>query len=61
MTAFLNLDLLRAHAAPEALYGSLHRADVMRLALAASWLIAPDGRLVCRWRLDDRAPDDPPD
>jgi hypothetical protein len=61
MTAFLNLDWLRAHAAPEALYDTLHRVDAMRPALAACWLTAPDGRLVCRWRTDDRASDDPPD
>jgi len=61
MTAVLNSDLLRAHAAPKALYDTLHRVDVMRPALAACWLTTPDGRLVRRWLTDDRAPDDPPD
>jgi hypothetical protein len=61
MTAFLTVDVLRAHAVPVHLREALRRADLSRPVLLARWLIAPDGRPICRWQTDDPAPEFPPD
>jgi hypothetical protein len=53
MTGFLNLDQLRAHAAPQGLWPDRGRAPA-RPRLVAQWECASDGRLICRWRIDDR-------
>ena len=55
MTGFLNLDLLRAYEVPvlprfEAGHGK------PRPRLAAAWQLSPDGRPVCRWRIDETDP-----
>jgi hypothetical protein len=60
MTAFLTINVLRAHLAPLRLRDSLRRADAPRPALSTRWQIAPDGRLTCRWQADDPAPERPP-
>jgi hypothetical protein len=54
MTGFLNLDLLRAHAAPGDRWPDRGRAALARPRLLAQWEVASDGRLVCCWRIDDR-------
>jgi hypothetical protein len=59
MTAFLNVDVLRAHAAPIDLREALRRAGISRPE--ARWLVAHDGRLTCRWQTNDPAPEFPPD
>ena len=52
MTRFLSLDLLRANESP---FWPKDELGCMqpRLALVAAWHIAPDGRPVCRWQIDD--------
>jgi hypothetical protein len=59
MTAFLSANVLRADAAPNfpcVLFWGAHepswprRTPRPRPALTARWLIAPDGRLSCRWQ-----------
>jgi hypothetical protein len=60
MTGFLNLDLLRAHAAPRDRWPDRGRMALARPHLVAQWECAPDGRLVCRWRIDDRTEAEPP-
>jgi hypothetical protein len=55
MAAFLTVDVLRAHAAPCLPLGTFGRAGNFarprrRPVLIMRWLIAPDGRLTCRWR-----------
>ena len=60
MTAFLTIDVLRAHAAPLNLRDALRRTDAPRPVLTARWMIAPNGHLVCRWQAEDPAPDRPP-
>jgi hypothetical protein len=57
MTGFLNLDQLRAHAAPQGHWPDRwpDRGRVLaRPRLVAQWECASDGRLICRWRIDDR-------
>jgi hypothetical protein len=54
MTGFLNLDLLRAHAAPRDRWPDRGHVASARPRLVARWECAADGRLVCRWRIDDR-------
>jgi hypothetical protein len=60
MTAFLNIDDLRAHAAPFDPYEMPRRAEFVRPVLSAHWFTTPDGRLTCRWQTDEPAPDRPP-
>jgi hypothetical protein len=59
MTGFLNLDLLRAHVAPRERWPDRGRAALARPYLTAQWERASDGRLVCRWRIDDRTEAEP--
>jgi len=59
MTGFLNLDLLRAHAAPRDRWPDRGRAAIARPHLVAQWEPASDGHLVCRWRIDDRTEAEP--
>jgi hypothetical protein len=59
MTGFLNLDLLHAHAAPRDRWPDRGRAAFARPHLIARWERASDGRLVCRWRIDDRTEAEP--
>ena len=59
MTAFLTIDVLRAHVAPLNLRDALPRTDAPRSVLTARWLIGPDGHLACRWQADDPGPDRP--
>ena len=69
MTAFLTTNVLRAHAAPDfPPAGFAHSpaparplpARLQRPVLTARWLVAPDGRLTCRWQTDASAPSEPP-
>jgi hypothetical protein len=72
MAAFLKVDVLRAHAVPALPQAVLAHAPARpflptpprptppRPVLTARWLIAPDGRLTCRWQTDAAAPHDPP-
>lgn len=69
MTAFLTAKVLRAHAAPDfppARFGHAQEparplpARLPRRVLTARWLVAPDGRLTCRWQTDVSAPFEPP-
>jgi hypothetical protein len=57
MTGCLKLDLLRAHQAPWSWWTG--RADVARPRLVARWECDSDGRLVCRWQIDDRTEPEP--
>jgi hypothetical protein len=59
MTAFLKLDLLRAHAAPRDRWPDRGCAVPARHPIVAQWECASDGRLVCRWRIDDRTESEP--
>jgi hypothetical protein len=62
MVAFLTVDVPWAHAAPAlpcTAYGAVGTAWP-RPVLTARWLIAPDGRLTCRWQTDVSAPFGPP-
>jgi len=59
MTGFLNLNLLRAHAAPGNRWPGGGRVALARPRLVAQWELASDGRLVCRWRIDDRTEAEP--
>jgi hypothetical protein len=55
MAAFLTVDLLRAHATPVFPHDAPGHADEAarrRPVLVMRWLVAPDGRLICRWRTD---------
>jgi hypothetical protein len=52
MTGFLNLDQLRAHAAPMDRWPDRGGAPP-RPRLVAQWECASDGRPICRWRIDD--------
>ena len=67
MAAFLKVDVLRAHAVPDLPRAVLGHAPARpfpptppRPVLTARWLIAPDGRLTCRWQIDTAALHDPP-
>jgi hypothetical protein len=69
MAAFLAVDVLRANAVPALpRVTSDHRhepawlrpAAEPRPVLTAHWLMAPDGRLTCRWQTDVSAPFGPP-
>jgi hypothetical protein len=60
MATFTNVDMLRARnapAAPRALFGQIGDRVWPRLAprpravLTARWLVAPEGRLTCRWQV----------
>jgi hypothetical protein len=59
MTGFLNLDLLRAHTAPRDRWPDWGRVTPARPLLAPESECASDGRLVCRWRIDDRTEPEP--
>ena len=54
MTGFLNLNLLRAHAAPRDRWPDREPAAFARPRLFAQWACTPNGRLVCRWQTEDR-------
>jgi hypothetical protein len=69
MAAFLSVDVLRAYAAPvfpRVPFWHAHEpawsrpASGRRPVLTARWLVAPDGRLTCRWQTDVSAPFGPP-
>jgi hypothetical protein len=69
MAAFLAVDVLRAYAVPVfPCVTSDHGhesawprpAAEPRPVLTAHWLMAPDGRLTCRWQTDVSAPFGPP-
>jgi hypothetical protein len=69
MATFTNVDMLRARsarAAPPALFGQIGdrvwpRPAPRELAvLTARWLVAPDGRLTCRWQVNVSARFGPP-
>jgi hypothetical protein len=69
MATFANLDMLRsrsARAAPPALFGQIggcvwpRPAPRPRAALTARWLVAPEGRLTCRWQVKVSARFGPP-
>jgi hypothetical protein len=69
MAAFLTVDALRAHAVPafpHAAFGPagnpvpLRPAARPRPALTAHWVVAPDGKLTCRWQTDGFARFGPP-
>jgi hypothetical protein len=68
MAAFLTVDVLRAHAASACLLDALPwgrepawpRPPQPRPMLSAQWLVAPDGRLACRWQTRVSAPFGPP-
>lgn len=69
MAAFLTVDVLRAHAVPAFRYVPLvhgrasarpRPASQSRPVLVARWLVAADGRLICRWQTDVSAPFGPP-
>jgi hypothetical protein len=51
MAAFLTIDMLRAHNAPV-----FPHATFGRPVLGARCLVAPDGRLTCRWQMGGSAP-----
>jgi hypothetical protein len=54
MTGFLNRNLLRAHTAPQDRWPDRRPAAPVRPRLVAQWECTPEGRLVCRWRTEDR-------
>jgi hypothetical protein len=58
MTAFLDLNALRANALPADLASALLNVDRSRPRLSAEWVIAADGALICRWRIDEAGPAD---
>ena len=69
MATFANVDMLRAHfarAAPPALFGQFgdrvwpRPAPRQRAVLTARWLVAPEGRLTCRWQVKVSARFGPP-
>jgi hypothetical protein len=69
MATFVNVDKLRAHfarAAPPGLFGQSgdrvwpRPAPRQRAALTARWLVAPEGRLTCRWQVKVPADFGPP-
>jgi hypothetical protein len=60
MTGFLNLNLLRAHAAPRDRWPDRGPAAFTRPRLVAQWACTPEGRRVCRWQTDDRTEPVPP-
>ncbi len=69
MTAFLPVDILRVHAAPDVLPAAIgptgpqagpHAAPRPRAVLTAHWTTAPDGRLTCCWQADASARFRPP-
>lgn len=53
MTGFLNINTLRAHAVARDLWDERGRWNNQRPQLVSDWHVAPDGRLACRWRVDD--------
>ena len=54
MTAFLDFfDVRRTHDAPAARWNDVRRTNDARPMLVAGWIVAPNGRLTCRWRTDD--------
>ncbi len=68
MAAFLNVDVLRAHAASACLLDAFRRGrepfspcrEQPCPVLTAHWLVTPDGRLACRWQTSVSAPFGPP-
>jgi hypothetical protein len=57
MVAFLKVDMWRAYDAP-----AFARTMFGGPVLGARWMVAPDGRLTCRWQTDGAALlDIPPD
>jgi hypothetical protein len=68
MAAFLTVDILRAHAASDCLHDALRlvrapawpRREESRPVLTAKWVVAPGGRLACRWQTTVSAPFGPP-
>jgi hypothetical protein len=69
MATFANVDTLRARfarAASPALFGQIGNRVWPRpaprelAALTARWLVAPDGRLTCRWQVNVSARFGPP-
>jgi hypothetical protein len=69
MAAFLAVDVLRAQAVPvfpRVTPDHGHEAPWLRpvaeprTVLTAHWVMAPDGRLTCRWQTDVSAPFGPP-
>ncbi len=54
MTGFLNLNLLRVHAAPRDRWPDRRAAAFARPRLVAQWMCTPEGRLVCHWQTQDR-------
>jgi hypothetical protein len=69
MATFANVETLRARsarAAPPAHFGQSGDHAAPRLAsrpravLTAGWLVAPEGRLTCRWQVKRAARFDPP-
>ncbi len=54
MTGFLNLSLLRAHAALRDRWPDRGPAAPTRPRLVAQWACTAEGRLVCRWHTEDR-------
>jgi hypothetical protein len=69
MATFANVDMLRApsaRAAPPALFGPIgdrmwpRQAPRELAVLTARWLVAPKGRLTCRWQVKVSARFGPP-
>ncbi len=61
MAAFLEVDVLRAHAVPALPRAVLGPAlTPPRPVLTARWLVAPGRRLTCRWQADATTLHDPP-
>jgi len=61
MTAFLKVEVLRAHAAPVELRDAPHRAGCRCPGLTLRWHFMADGPPMGRWRTNDTAPEFPPD
>ena len=69
MAAFLTVDLLRAHSAPDLRlptpgaaggFACPRAARPRRRVPVMRWVVAPSGRLTCRWELDASASPDLP-
>ena len=59
MAALFHLAALRAHKAPavrsvgmpaQTGFAASYRPPARRSRLISAWIVAPDGRLTCRWR-----------
>jgi hypothetical protein len=59
MTAFLTVDVLRAHAVALTVRDTHLHISAPGPKLTARWIFAPGGHLACRWQADAPAPDDP--